>query len=260
MDARETTIFIAILIGVAIIGGILMYFLLSLIRLHRRFIRLQKAKDQAEITLIEKERTRIAADLHDELGPILSAAKYKLSEAEPASGEDRQLLDEAATHIDNMLTRIRQIANGLMPNTLLRKGPVQAIQEFVNTISSNSSMKIELLVYEIPALSETQAICIYRILQEAIHNAIKHAQASLLKIQFFVRTDKFIIICKDNGIGFDTYKIEKQRKGLGLQNMLTRMEMISGKLFISSAYHQGTELKLVIPLIHSMQTNEHISH
>jgi two-component system NarL family sensor kinase len=247
MDAREATFFTAILIGVIIVGVILGYFLFSIIRLHRRYILLHKSKNEAQILLLEKERTRIAADLHDELGPILSAAKFKLIEAEPVSAYDQQLLDEAAGYIDKMIADIRVIANGLMPNTLLRKGPVHAIEEFIDDIRSTTAIKIELQANTTPALTQTQAINIYRIAQEAIHNAIKHSGAEWIKIRFHAGSDKLDLLCVDNGVGFDSYKIQNEKQGLGLQNMLTRAEMIGGKMFIESVRLQGTTLRFDIP-------------
>lgn len=256
MDAKETTIYLTILSIVFIIGIILGYFIWSVIRLHRRYIRLHKSKNSAQITVLEKERTRIAADLHDELGPILSAAKFKLAEVEPPSAEEQTLLIEAADHIDKIITRIREISNGLMPNTLLRKGPVYAIEEFIHVVTSSCPLKIELLKYNIPLLSQEQAINIYRILQEIIHNTVKHAQATTLKIQFFIRTNSLVIICNDNGCGFNKYAARKEKKGLGLHTMLQRSEMLGGKLFITTGLSKGTTIKLEIPLNHTTENNE----
>lgn len=256
MDAKETTIYLTILSIVFIVGVILGYFLWSIIRLHRRYIRLHKSKNNAQITLLEKERTRIAADLHDDLGPILSAAKFKLAEVEPPSEEDQTLLTEASDHIDKIITRIREISNGLMPNTLLRKGPVYAIEEFIHDITSSCALKIELLKYNIPKLSQEQAINIYRILQEIIHNTVKHAKATVLKIQFFIRTETLVIVCTDNGCGFNKYAVRKEKAGLGLHTMLQRVEMLGGKMFITTGLTKGTSIKLEIPLTHTTENNE----
>lgn len=256
MDAKETTIYLTILIIGLIIGVILGYFLWSIIRLHRRYMRLHKSKNSAQIIVLEKERTRIAADLHDELGPILSAAKFKLAEVEPPSEDEQILLGEAADHIDKIITRIREISNGLMPNTLLRKGPVFAIEEFIHVVTSSCSLRIELLTYNIPPLLQEQAINIYRILQEVIHNTIKHAQASLLKIQFFIRTNTLVIVCSDNGCGFNKYAVRKEKTGLGMHNMLLRAEMLGGKMFITSGLSKGTTIKFEIPLNHTIENDE----
>lgn len=256
MDAKETTIYLTILSIVFIIGVILGYFLWSIIRLHRRYIRLHKSKNNAQITLLEKERTRIAADLHDDLGPILSAAKFKLAEVETPSQEDQTLLTEASDHIDKIITRIREISNGLMPNTLLRKGPVYAIEEFIHVVTSSCPLKIELLKYNIPKLSQEQAINIYRILQEIIHNTVKHAKATVLKIQFFIRTETLVIVCTDNGCGFNKYAVRKEKAGLGLHTMLQRIEMLGGKMFITTGLSKGTSIKLEIPLTHTTENNE----
>lgn len=256
MDAKETTIYLTILIIGFIIGVILGYFLWSIIRLHRRYIHLHKSKNSAQIAVLEKERTRIAADLHDELGPILSAVKFKLAEVEPPTEEEQILLGEAADHIDKIIARIREISNGLMPNTLLRKGPVHAIEEFIHVVTSSCSLKIELLPYNIPPLSQEQAINIYRILQEIIHNTVKHAGASWLKIQFFIRTSSLVIICTDNGSGFNKNAVRKEKTGLGMHNMLLRIEMLGGKMYVTTGTTKGTTVKFEIPLSHTIENND----
>jgi signal transduction histidine kinase len=213
MDTSETTIFHAVLIAAVIIGGIFIFFLLSIIKLHRRQLRLQKSKREAEILLLDRERTRFAADLHDELGPILSAAKFKMNEVDPPSPDEKILLHQASDHIDNIISRIRQIANGLMPNTLLRKGPVYAIEEFIHSVTEAFPLHIELSPYNVPSFPQAQSIHIYRILQEIIHNTIKHAKASRLRIQMFPRSGKLIILCNDDGVGFNTAKVSKEKTG-----------------------------------------------
>jgi len=248
MDARETTFYYAVLIAAISIGCILGWFLFSIIRLHRRYLRWHKSRNEAQVMLIEKERARIAADLHDELGPVLSATKFKLTGIEPQSLDEEELLQQASDHIDTMVTRIRQLANGLMPNTLIRKGPVYAIEELIYSMSQSFPVKIEFLPYAIPALSQDQSIHIYRIVQEMIHNTQKHAAATRIKIQFFVRTGQLVIIYTDDGIGFSPDLVVKEKNGLGLRNLLSRTEMLGGNMFLNTKPRRGTEIIIEIPL------------
>ncbi len=260
MDVRETTIYFALLIAAIIIGAILGYFLLSIVRMHRRYIRLHRSRSEAQILLLEKEHKRIAADLHDELGPILSAAKFKITEVEPPSHEDRELLTQANDHINNIIIRIREISNGLMPNTLLRKGPMHAIEEFIQAMHSTFSFKIELLPYTVPLLSQQQAINIYSILKEIIHNTHKHAKATRLKIQLFRQADRLVIITTDDGIGFNPKKMAKENPGLGLQNLLLRTEMLGATMFLDTKKGKGTKIIIEIPVKNKTTNTDENKH
>jgi signal transduction histidine kinase len=115
MDAHETSIFSAVLITSIVLGVVLMYFIVTIVRHQRRNIRLYKSKILAEITTLEKERARIASDLHDELGPILSAVKFKINSLDIHNDEDQNLLDKSNKNIDEIIRRMRD----LLPNTLL---------------------------------------------------------------------------------------------------------------------------------------------
>jgi signal transduction histidine kinase len=248
MDASETKIYISLLIAAVTIGGILGYFLLSMVRLHRRYLRLNTSRNEAQLLLVEKERTRIATDLHDELGPILSAAKFKLNEVEPISSEEQVLLSDASQHIDKIIGRIREISNGLMPNTLLRKGPFFAIEEFIRSQAASSDLKIEFFSLILPPLSQQQSVNIYRILQEVIHNTTKHAKAQNLKIQTWQKEGMLVIVCTDDGIGFNKRSIMNEKKGLGLQYLFLRTEMLGGSMFLDTKPGSGTKMIFEIPL------------
>ena len=248
MDTKETTVYHTVLIAAAVIGTIISYFIMSIIRQQRKHRLLYKAKIEAEITTLEKERTRVAADLHDELGPTLSAAKFKLSSIEAVTGEDAKMVTEAIHYIDTILQQVRHIANDLMPNTLLRNGPVSAIEEFIGHMTANSTLNISFHQNHIPALPQSQAIHIYRIIQEIIHNTVKHANATQLKIELYKDKNKLIIAAADDGKGFRYNAMRKEKNGLGLGNLRSRTEILSGELHIFSRPGKGTRFTIEIPL------------
>lgn len=259
MDAGETTIFYAFLIGAVTIGMILGYFLVSLVRLRRRYLDLHRSGNKSRLQLLEQERTRIAADLHDELGPILSAAKFKITEVEPPVEEDRQLLQQAAGHLNDIISRIRQISNNLMPNTLLRKGPEKAIAEYIQMLrSAGLPFAVRFVSGNIPRLPEENAIHIYRILQEIIHNTLKHAKATELRIRLCTKSDRLIMICTDNGVGFNAGQVAAGTRGLGLQNLLLRSEMLGGAMFLDTKPGKGTRIMFELPLQKLMNTKNEL--
>jgi signal transduction histidine kinase len=101
------------------LGVVLIYFIVTIVRHQRRNIRLYKSKILAEITTLEKERARIASDLHDELGPILSAVKFKINSLDIHNDEDQNLLDKSNKNIDEIIRRMREISNDLLPKDSL---------------------------------------------------------------------------------------------------------------------------------------------
>jgi signal transduction histidine kinase len=108
-----------------------------MIRQQRITQKLNREKIEAEILTLEKERQRVASDLHDDLGPVLSAIKFKINSVESKSEEDAELIRKASDYVDETIQRIRQIAFNLMPNTLTRKGLVAATEELIGKVSES---------------------------------------------------------------------------------------------------------------------------
>src|ERR1700694_1273870 len=177
MDAQETRIYTAVVITSLVLGIIIIHFFTSIILQHRNRVRLYKQSIQTEITTLERERTRMAADLHDEVGPVLSAVKLKLNSLDIQNAADENEVRKTSEQIDNLLKRMREISFDLMPNSLIRKGLPAAITEFVEYCGRSSELHIH-FGFEPLTLSQQQSINLYRIIQEIIHNTIKHARAS----------------------------------------------------------------------------------
>ncbi|HPH83982.1 MAG TPA: ATP-binding protein [Ferruginibacter sp.] len=248
MDAEQTKIYTSVIIAALIIGAILVFFIVSLIQQQKRNNRLYKSKILAEITTQENERARVAADLHDELGPLLFTVKFKLSNID-TNPEDQQALEEAGVHVDDIIQRIREISNDLMPGTLLRKGVIYAIDEFIDRMSKTSTLKVLFTHEDIPEISNTASINIYRIVLEIIHNTLKHANASLLKLNLSQEADKLILLSEDNGVGFNYSTERSENTGLGLRNLLNRTELMGGEMFVESAPGKGTKYTVELPIL-----------
>lgn len=247
MDAQETSIFTAVLITCIVLAAIIAYFIVSIIQHQRRNQELHKSKIQAEISTLEKERSRIAADLHDELGPILSGVKLKINSIDIASDEDQVQLEKVNKHIDDIILRMREISNDLMPNTLRRKGLVIAVDEFIKNISKGSRVDIKFNYENVPEITPDKEINLYRIVQELIHNTIKHAKATILAIKLSGRDNWLILETSDNGTGFDYNMVIKENTGLGLRGLLSRAEIMGGAMYIDSRAGKGTIYTFEIP-------------
>jgi signal transduction histidine kinase len=249
MDAPETSLFTAVLIICFVVGVIIIYFIISIVRQQRKNLELNRENILAEITAMEKERARIAADLHDELGPMLAAVKLKINSFELTDEDDKREVERTNEHIDGLIRRMREISYDLLPGMLTRKGLVQAIQQFVEYTTNANSLEIEL---DLPQASiyidEQKSIHLFRIIQEIIHNTIKHSGATKLKIMMHEKKGLLILSTIDNGLGFDYHAVSKSERGIGLRSLLSRTEMIGGVMYIESAPKKGTEYSFEIPL------------
>lgn len=254
MDAHQTTIYTAILIICLIIGAVLVFFIVSLVRHQRKIRSLYQEKISAEITTLENERSRLANNLHDELGPLLSAVKFKVSSIETHLPEDEKIQQDACDHIVDIIHRMREISNDLLPATLLRKGLIFAIDEFINKVSDQSAdkkisgLKIIFRHQNIPELPNDKAVNIYRIIHEIIHNTIKHAKASELTMELVSKDNRLFFISKDNGLGFDYLVASKKNIGLGLRNLQSRSDVMAGNFHLETSPGKGTIYSIDIPL------------
>src|SRR6201747_720590 len=142
----ETKILNITLLVSLIITVIIIYFFVSIIRYHRRYMRLQREKIFAEITIRENERKRIATDLHDSLGPLLSAVKLNISSVDVVHESDRVILSKTGGYLDEIIGSMRRISHDLLPNTLERRGLLEAVREFINQVNTKQSVSIQLYI------------------------------------------------------------------------------------------------------------------
>ncbi|HEY0058262.1 MAG TPA: ATP-binding protein [Flavisolibacter sp.] len=248
MDSQQTRIYTTVIITAIILGFIILFFIISIIRQQRKTLKIQKQSVQSQMNALEKDRARIASDLHDELGPMLSAVKMKINSFELTDEDDKVEIEKTNEHIDGMLQRMRQISFNLMPNTLLRKGLVTALQEFVDYTTKSNTLEISLHVRNSIVLGEEKTINVYRVVQEIIHNTLKHAKATRLVVQLEVKGPMLVLQTADNGVGFDRHKNSADYNGIGLKNLVSRTDMMQGKMFLETARGKGTAYTFEIPI------------
>ncbi len=222
------------------------YFIYAIIRRQRQVLKWQQARLKAEIETIENERKRIASDLHDELGPLLSAIKLQINHLEPIDEVEIAVLSKSSNQIDEIIKRFREISYDLLPNTLVRKGLVKAVIEFIDKLKKAHQIEI-IFTSDTLSLSIDKEINIYRIIQEIIHNCIKHSRATVLKISIKVTTSQLVLNTIDDGIGFIYEDKIKSSNGLGLLNLESRTEVLDGKLKVTSQPGKGTNFTVTMP-------------
>jgi len=202
----------------------------------------------SEISTLEKERTRIATDLHDELGPVLSTIKFKIDSVQSSDAEETKQLEKASNQVDGLVSRLREIAADLIPASLLRKGLAPAVEEFAGEVSVSSSLTVDVSHYALPPLQQQESINIYRIIQEVTHNTLKHANASRLTISISQVKNDLQLKCVDNGQGFNYEKALTTGSGLGLRNLKSRTDMMGGSMLVESKVGVGTAYLFIIPV------------
>jgi signal transduction histidine kinase len=191
---------------------------------------------QAMLEGEERERTRMARDLHDGLGGTLSGIKLKLSSRHKA---DTQLVDEAVLQLEDSIGELRRIARNMMPESLMKSGLETALRDLCASMASQNR-EVEFQVNGISKdLTLTSQVNIYRIIQELLANAVRHSNATKVIVQCIQENNNFLITVEDNGKGFDT-NTAQQQQGIGLSNIYNRVNYLKGRVDISSSTGEGT--------------------
>ncbi|MFT3979801.1 MAG: histidine kinase [Ferruginibacter sp.] len=240
-------LFNVILISAIIIALIIVFFIISIMREHKKVLKWQQARIAAEINTLENERKRIADDLHDELGPLLSAIKLQINHLEPTTETETAVLERSSDQIDSIIQRFREISYDLLPNTLVRKGLVKATEEFISKLKPLHPVNITFDYCDFTLLPERE-INLYRILQEIIHNTVKHARATILNISIQKNSKILLLKTKDDGIGFNYSEKTQIARGLGLLSIHSRVELLGGELLVITQPGTGTIFEIEMPL------------
>lgn len=213
---------------------------------------IQKVRNTATIIGQEKERKRVAAEIHDGIGQMLTSLRVQVEFLEEKTPNNKKEITLLYQLIHATVNETRRICFELQPNVLEDFGLKAAILDLVKNIKKSTGYNV---VYEdhydIQEKNPERDIAIYRILQETINNAVKHSKASLINV--FVESDaEFItLIIKDDGVGFnyDSKNIfETKNNTHGLRNIKERAELLNANLVVNSSAKQGTEVKLEIPI------------
>lgn len=199
------------------------------------------------IDVQEGERKRIAQDLHDELGAVLSIARMHLVHLESVQSEKTTLqgLQQARVLTENALVTMRRISHELMPLQLQKYGLIKTLEALTQQINDANKINVELITPEDePRWSKPAELGLYRIIMEMINNTIKHTQASSIRIQINQSLDHIVVTYADNGNGLP----ENHSKGLGLQNIDARINALGGSFEIVKESLIGFTARIIIPL------------
>jgi two-component system NarL family sensor kinase len=194
----------------------------------------------------EEERSRIAKDLHDGLGGFLSGTKLSFMNVKEKlllSAENEALFNKSLNMLDHTIHDLRKVARNLMPEALVKFGLNEALRDFCESIQATAGTKIIYQQFgDIRPLEKSAEVFIYRIIQELVNNAIKHAEAREVLVQLTMNNDRIGITVEDDGKGFD--KNDRSMHGAGLANVAYRVQYYHGTLDIVTTPGNGTSINI----------------
>lgn len=219
--------------------------------LQEAIAREQKIRFKAVIDAQEQERKRVAQDLHDGLGQLLSTARLNVSALEDSldqtDSESDKIWQNALSLIDESVQEVRNVSHNMMPSALIRLGLVAALREQVAKINRAGKIAVKLDVEGMDTrMDEAVEITLYRVVQEVMNNAIKHANAKEIIVRIARRDGKLEVSIKDNGTGLDL-KLIRQSTGIGWKNIYSRVELINGVIDMNSSPGAGTNIQVLVP-------------
>ena len=196
----------------------------------------------------EEERKRIALELHDGIGVLLSTAKIHFANISNITPKNKETIDKASKLLEQVSGDVRKISHNMMPGVLSKLGLNDAIEDLFENLDemSNISAHINISGDEIRVPENTE-IMLYRIFQEIINNALKHAKAKTLSLNMNYLPEKLHIQFADNGIGFNVEE-KLSSKSLGLSSIQSRVDFLGGDLIIESIQGKGTTYFIQIPI------------
>lgn len=250
MDTKEAELYIYLLaISTAIFFIFVLYFL-SILKYQKRLVKLYKEKISVEINTLERERNRFSKDLHDELGPQLSSIKWHIEFMELQKFENIEIRKKLLILIDNMLGHMRAISKNHNPEIIIHDGLENAIVKMRHDVESTTSIKIKFDIQsqQLEKLLLPEKVHVYRIIYEAVNNAVKHAHCTLLNISIDDCLKGIQFKIEDNGSGFDFENELDEPTGLGISNIKSRVNIMSGEFNIYSEPKQGTLILFTIPI------------
>lgn len=223
-------------------------------RFNEKIQEMEKAQQRlllnASIKLQEEERQRLAADLHDDAGPLLATARLYLNENLVNQDKATQLqsIFQARQIIDDTIQLVRNISHSLMPPTLKNFGLESAINDLFQKISGSGTINASSRFHEYKErLKEEKELIIFRVVQELINNILKHSNASFIHLTQNVHAGKFYLRIHHDGRGLvqaDFDKLNKSNVGLGLKNITSRLRVVDGNINfekdISQTYYKVT--------------------
>lgn len=247
--STELKLFIIISIVFVLLFGALLLFMIIYVRRqikNRKEIEEVRRKSEAALlratlTAQEIERERIGANLHDDIGPLLSSIKiFFKSELKKNEHNDKEEITAFLEALDENIEHVRDVSRDMVPNVLKNFGLKAALEEIIRRFSKDSSIQFNLKMDKDVNIPDDSLLPVYRIIQESITNSIRHGHANKIQIEL-LKENGYLLKISDNGEGFD---VSESKSGLGLRNIEARAKAIDATFHIESAIRKGTVVKI----------------
>ncbi len=256
---EKETVILAVVVGTIILFILIAFIYLSIIFYRKRYLLQEQAQEliksnfqqtllQTQIELQEQTLTTISQELHDNIGQTLSLAKLNLNTLKLQDATKAQeSIDITKGLITQSLVNIRNLAKSMLGEKITEIGLQQALQNELKILEHTGLYQISFTANEhTHNLTPQQELLTFRILQEALQNIIKHAEATKIDVQFNTNSLQTNITITDNGKGFNVGSLNANATGIGLKNMKTRAALINAQLQIESTIFQGTSFCIKI--------------
>jgi signal transduction histidine kinase len=249
MYSEEIAFYYTLLISSIVLLVFMTSFLITIIRYHRKKIAIQRDIENRDMKLLEEERNRMAYDLHDALAPLMTAIHIRLNLLNPNEIPPSSIIAEMKNLLNQTVDRIREVSNNLVPKSLDAEGLLVAFKELAKVITASHHIPVRVHnVTGLPRIDKEREIHVYRMVEEILNNAGRHAQASQVLLNVSCSDDTLTLIINDDGTGFDLNEIKREKKGLGLRNIVARAELLRAKIFWESNKDAGTTFFIHIPV------------
>ncbi len=259
MDSTQNGIALQVfIVSMAIVFLLSVFVILFFVKYQRRLLAQQKArqKDAEEyqrdllkntINSQEAERNRIAKELHDEIGAMLTTTKLYAGQinAELSNTDLNVVTDKMNLLFDDMIQNTRRISQDLRPVILEKLGLIEGIENLVSTINDAGKLLVTFKYESVQLEHKQKELNLYRIVQELLNNALKHAQATEVKLELKTIDNANKLYYYDNGKGINHIKL-KHKKGIGLKNIESRVSILSGAIVFNKVT-KGTEIEIEFP-------------
>lgn len=208
-------------------------------------LQMQQELLQTQLEIQEQTLKTISEEIHDNVGQVLSLAKLNLNTIEYNT---EQKLNDTKQLISKAINDLRDLSRSMHGDRIAELGLQQSLTDELQILQNSGEFETHLKItgenYKLPAQKE---MVIFRIVQEALNNAIKHAKAKNISLQLNYQPEVFVLTVQDDGIGFNA--AEMQNKGIGLKSMQNRAQLIGGTCTLQSTPTTGTSITIELPTL-----------
>jgi two-component system NarL family sensor kinase len=255
MPSNQTELhytFFATLTVLTIIFCVSAFSIIYHFRKKRKQLRAKSFQDEYGM---EADRKRIAADLHDDFGSLLTGLRLSLNELarrEPSNS----LFTSSSEQLNVSMLRLREISLNLLPRELENEGLSAAIESMVERLNQSNQIRVNFsTAVDVKHFDKQKAMLLFRVIQEITTNAIKNSGAGAIDIGIAQRNSHLILEIRDDGCGFDYETAYKKKNSSGLKNIQSRLDLLNAILIVESAAGRGTHYFINIPLKHLTHGN-----